>query len=99
LTSSYKVRPHFRRLFAVAGTRGSLEIQPLESGKFTLRLDRAVENFPKGESTHALPLRGRYDGEFDELARCIRGEAAYPWSADHDISVLRTTLRAAGVER
>jgi hypothetical protein len=45
-----------------------------------------------------LPLpRARYDEEFLELARVIRGETTYGWNAAHDIAVHRTVLQAAGL--
>lgn len=86
-----------RRFFEVVGTRGSVRISPLESGKMTLTLSEKNADFAKG--THALALKlpaGRYDGEFQHLARAIRGEAAFGWTAEHDVAVLETALKAAG---
>ena len=40
---------------------------------------------------------GRYDGEFADLARVIRGEAKLAWSYEHDLAVQETVLRAAGM--
>lgn len=88
--------PH--RRFFVAGSRGSMEIVPLESGKFTLRLSEPREAYKKGEQHVQLPpAGGRYDGEFIDLARVIRGEKVLAWDAAHDIAVHETVLRAAGV--
>ena len=105
--------PH--RAIAVRGTRGDMEIRPLESGKGMLRLDqardtvkvcreengamvmRAETRFTKGDNPFALPVpKGRYDEEFRDLARVLRGQA-FDWSADHDIAVHATALRAAGL--
>jgi predicted dehydrogenase len=87
-----------RRRFEAVGTEGSMEIAPLESGRVRLSLTRACGDFGKGEHALTLPLgRGRYDGEFLDLARCIRGEKTFAWSAAHDIAVLETALLAAGV--
>jgi predicted dehydrogenase len=86
-----------RRAFEVVGTKGSLRIAPLESGKLTLTLSQKNADFDKG--THALALKlpaGRYDGEFLHLARAVRGEEPFGWSAEHDVAVLETALRAAG---
>ncbi len=106
--------PH--RSIAVRGTRGAIEISPLESGKGILRLDEArgttkvcrevngvkvmgVETrFKKGENSFALEVpKGRYDEEFRDLARVLRGRA-FAWSANHDIAVHATAMRAAGLE-
>ena len=106
--------PH--RALAVHGTRGAMEIRPLESGKGVLRLDEprdtakvcrqvgdkmvmfAEPRFKKGENTFALDVpKGRYDEEFRDLHRVLVGGQAFAWSADHDISVHATALRAAGL--
>ena len=41
---------------------------------------------------------GRYDGEFADLARVIRGEARLAWSFEHDLAVQETVLRASGMD-
>ena len=106
--------PH--RALAVRGTRGAMEIRPLESGKGVLRLDEprdtakvcrqvgdkmvmfAEPRFKKGENTFTLDVpKGRYDEEFRDLHRVLVGGQAFEWSADHDISVHATALRAAGL--
>ena len=87
-----------RRRFNVTGTQGSFEIAPLESGVVQLSLTRAVGDFEQGRRTVRLDLvGGRYDGEFTDLARVIRGEKRLAWDAAHDIAVHATTLRAAGI--
>ena len=106
--------PH--RALAVRGTRGAMEIRPLESGKGVLRLDEprdtakvcrqvgdkmvmfAEPRFKKGENAFALDVpKGRYDEEFRDLHRVLVGGQAFAWSADHDINVHATALRAAGL--
>lgn len=88
--------PH--RRFQVVGTKGAMEITPLESGRCTLRLSEPHDTYKKGEQTLALAVpKGRYDEEFIDLARVVRGEKPLAWSADHDIGVHETVLRAAGV--
>ena len=105
--------PH--RALAARGTRGAMEIRPLESGKGFLRLDqardtvkvcsevngamvmRAETRFKKGDNSFELPVpKGRYDEEFRDLHRVLRGQP-FAWSADHDIAVHATALRAAGL--
>ena len=87
-----------RRRFQVAGTRGALEIQPLESGKATLSLSSDQGPWKKGSQSVSLPVRkGRYDEEFIDLARVLSGEKQLHWTAAHDIAVHETVLRAAGV--
>jgi predicted dehydrogenase len=87
-----------RRRFAVAGTKGAMEIVPLESGRCRLMLSEKFEEFGKGEHGFTLKVPpGRYDGEFADLARVVRGEKKLAWNADHDIAVHETVLRAAGI--
>ncbi len=89
-----------RRRFQVAGTKGAMEILPLESGKATLWLDEAHGPWRKGVQTVSLPLaEGRYDREFIELARVVRSEGGerLRWDAAHDIAVHETVLRASGM--
>lgn len=87
------------RRFKVTGTKGAVEIQPLESGEFSVSLVESAGGMKKGVQHLKLPLpRGRYDEEFVELARVIRGEKAYGWSAEHDIAVHETVLLAAGLD-
>ena len=86
-----------RRRFCVAGTKGSMEIEPLESGKATLFLSEPREGYAKGQQSIALKApENRYAEEFRDLARVIRGEKKLAWTAAHDIAVHETALRAAG---
>ncbi|XZE19871.1 Gfo/Idh/MocA family protein [Pirellulaceae bacterium SH449] len=91
--------PH--RRFHVVGTKGAMEIQPLESGRGTLYLSqasRAIDTFKKGENKFVLDVSsGRYDGEFRDFAKVLRNEKPLAWSAAHDIAVHETSLRCAGV--
>jgi len=87
-----------RRRFHVTGTQGTMAIEPLESGKVRLMLDRPAGGFAKGVHDRVLPIPGgRYDGEFADLSRVVRGEKPFAWNAAHDIAVHETVLKAAGM--
>jgi predicted dehydrogenase len=87
-----------RRRFQVAGTRGAIEILPLESGRATLSLNLEHPPYKKGSQSLALSVpKGRYDGEFADFASVLRGEKQLQWDAAHDIAVHETVLRAAGL--
>jgi len=87
-----------RRRFNVTGTKGTFEILPLESGKVTLSLTSAQGEYKKGSQSLQLTVpKGRYDGEFIDLAKIIRGEKKLAWDAAHDINVHEIVLLAAGV--
>jgi predicted dehydrogenase len=88
-----------RRRFQVAGTKGAMEIMPLESGKATLWLDEAHGPWKKGENKIQLSVsKDRYAAEFVDLAAVLRGEKPLAWSAAHDIAVHETVLRASGLD-
>lgn len=87
-----------KRRFQLTGTEGTVEIHPLESGEFTLSLKHPRGPWKSGTQRVKLPLpRARYDEEFIQLARLIRGEAPNPWNAAHDIAVHETVLKASGL--
>jgi len=86
-----------RRRFLINGTKGSMEIMPLESGRITARFTEPHGDYPKGEQQIIFPVpAGRYDAELAAFAAAIRGEQPLPWSAAHDIAVHETVLLAAG---
>lgn len=87
-----------RRRFNVTGTEGTMEIVPLESGRVNLSLTKARGAYKKGTQTFQLEVpKGRYDHEFIDLAKIVRGEKKLAWDAVHDIAVHETLLRAAGI--
>ena len=86
-----------RRRFQVTGTKGSIEIMPMESGELVARFSEPHGGYKKGEQRLKLPVpKGRYDGEFIDFARVIRGEKKLAWDAAHDIAVHETVLLASG---
>ncbi len=86
-----------RRRFSVTGTGGTFEISPMESGNVKLSLAAAREDFKKGTQMVQFPRAGgRYDGEFLDLARVVRGEKLLAWDAAHDIAVHEAVMRASG---
>ncbi len=86
-----------RRRFQISGDKGAIEIQQLESGDFTLYLDEAREGLKKGVQEVKLGKEGRYDGEFRDLAKVIRGGKAFDWSYQHDLDTHEALLLASGM--
>ncbi|MBC8324653.1 MAG: Gfo/Idh/MocA family oxidoreductase [Verrucomicrobia subdivision 3 bacterium] len=86
-----------RRRFNIAGTRGGMEIRPLESGKFVLTLDRERGKYQKGTQTVQLKGGRSYEAEFVDLARVIRGGDPLAWNHEHDLVVHETLLRICGM--
>jgi hypothetical protein len=82
----------------VVGESGFFRIAPLEPPKIQLALDRPRGEFKKGIQTVELPrATGRYDDEFRDLAKIIRGEKTLAWDSAHDLVVQETLLRASGM--
>ncbi len=95
-----------RRLI-VCGTRGSVEVCPLEytGGNYAvaplqvrLTLLEGNDEYPAGTHEVAVPLmsEGRYGLQLIELARIIRGEIANPYPPEHEFLVQEALLAAAG---
>ncbi len=87
-----------RRRFQVAGTKGAMEIIPLESGEAILYLDAPHSPWKKGRQQVKLEVpKGRYDNDLIDFAKVVRGEKKLAWDSAHDIAVHETVLRAAGM--
>ncbi|MDF3129114.1 Gfo/Idh/MocA family oxidoreductase [Kiritimatiellaeota bacterium B1221] len=96
-----------RRLI-ICGTKGSIEICPLEmpaeqydshplSARLTLKED--VPGYKAG--THQVdcgPLGDRYTGQLTEFAQIIRKEKPNPFDYDHEYLVQEVLLKASGYE-
>ncbi len=87
-----------RRRFNLAGAKGGMEIQQLESGRFTLNLDQDRGKYKKGTQTVQLKGGRSYLAEFTDLAKGIRGEKKFAWSYQHDLEVHETLLKICGMD-
>ncbi len=88
-----------RRQFVVCGTKGTFDIRPLEPPQARLALDAPRGAYKKGYQDISLPRAGgRYDGEFADLAKVIRGEKTFGFSREHDLIVQETLLLASGLQ-
>lgn len=87
-----------RRQFVVCGDRGTVDIRPLEPPALLLALSSPRGGYKKGYQEVELPkLAGRYDGDFADLARIVRGEKAPDFGPEHDLAVHEAILRASGM--
>ena len=88
-----------RRQFNVTGELGTFEIRPLEPPKVRLALTKAAGGFKKGYQDVEMPrMTGRYDKEFQDLARIVRGEKKLAWDSTHDLITHEAVLRASGMK-
>jgi predicted dehydrogenase len=87
-----------RRQFVACGTKGTIEILPLEPPALTMTLDQAQGDFKAGRHTVELPkLGGRYDGDFLDLAQVLHGEKESDFPPKHDLAVQTAVLQASGL--
>jgi predicted dehydrogenase len=87
-----------RRNFIVCGSKGTLDIHPLEPPAGRLALDAPHGEYKKGYQDVTFPKsRGRYDSDFADLAKAIRGEKPFAFNPEHDLAVQETLLLACGL--
>jgi predicted dehydrogenase len=98
-SAAMEAHPSQRRHFEVCGDGGSIVLQPLEPPAVRLCLSKPQGRYAAGWQNVELKDVPRYVGDMEELARCIRGEAHFPYSYAHDEIVQETVLRASGVLR
>jgi predicted dehydrogenase len=87
-----------RRNFIVCGTKGTLDIQPLEAPAARLALLAPHGDYKKGYQSVKFPnVGGRYDGDFADLAAAIRGEKPLAFTPEHDLITQEIVLLASGL--
>lgn len=86
------------RRFKVLGTKGSLILESLEPPAVRVSLKFSAGGYEPGTHEIEVPDRDRHVLDFEELARCIRGQGEFPYLKEHDYLVQRTALWAAGVD-
>ena len=96
-----EVNGFYDRNLKVVGTRGTIEIQPLENPTLvreTLFAD-GVANPQRDESHSIYPGHyiGRYDEMFMEFAACVRGEIKNPYTSEYEYELQRVLLEACEV--
>lgn len=91
-----------RRSLKICGTRGTIELSPLErfDGQpllLRLTLLDSQEGFSAGVHTVDFGItEDRYEGQLRQLAQVVRGEIPNPWPYDHDYLVQEAVLAASG---
>lgn len=93
-SSALEVEGFSRRHLVVCGTEGTFEIQPLDNPKVRLSLAKAQGKYKKGTQEITLPKYSRYIDDAADMARAIRGEQAFAFTAKHDLAVQESLLRA-----
>ncbi len=94
-----------RRRFKVCGTKGSVELCPLErfdGQALQMRLTLLGGNEEYAAGTHIVDFGiklDRYEDQLLELAKIINGAMVNPYTYEHDYLVQKVVLAAAGYTR
>jgi predicted dehydrogenase len=87
-----------RRQFVVLGDQGTVDIRPMEPPKMLLALSKAIKPYARGyQEVKLAKSPGRYDYEFIDLAKIIRGQKKPDFLPAHDLATHETILRASGM--
>ena len=101
-TTSLEANGYHRRQLVVCGTKGTVEIKPMENPtkmSVAWRASSGGPGAPDAREWIDVPdFGGRYDAQLADFARIVRGETANPFGYDHELAVERTLLRACGID-
>lgn len=88
-----------RRSIVYSGTKGTLEIRPIEQPvRDLLNATEITEKYPGGEVLHKdFPVYGRYTRMLSEFARIVRGEQPPRYSYEYERALHKLILRTCGV--
>ncbi|MFA5562164.1 MAG: Gfo/Idh/MocA family oxidoreductase [Eubacteriales bacterium] len=100
-TASVEVNGWGRRQFVVCGSKGTIEIKPMERPTtMTLSTVDMIENaYHDCKQLVQVPETGndnRYDEMMLDFAAMVRGEKQNPFTYDHELAVQKTVLQACG---
>lgn len=95
-SAAMEIQSGQRRKLEICGTKGTVVVQPIEPPAVRLCLSQAHEDFQAGWQSVSVPNIPRYLRDFEDLARCVRGEQQPSYSLEHDFIVQETLLRACG---
>ncbi len=102
-TSANELGGFIRRNLVIAGSTGSLVIQPLENpvpgGQNTIvREYNDPKKFSAEVQSKSCEPFDRYDGMMAAFASYVRGEKQNPYSYDYELALYKNVLRSCGVE-
>ena len=102
-TSANESGGFIRRHLMVAGTKGTIMLQPLENpvpgGQNTvMREFPDPAKFTDAGTQKCCEPFDRYDGMMASFAAMVRGEKQNPYTYDYELGLYKTILRACGVE-
>lgn len=101
-TTSVEHGGFLRRQLVITGSKGTIEMRPLETGTEDAQYTRWAEcHEPEwsgsGEETKVGPF-GRYDNMMSSFAAMVRGETQNPYSCDYELTLYQLILKCCGVK-
>ena len=100
-TSAVEYGGFLRRQLVVTGTKGSVEIKPLECGLEGGMYSEKTECYESGwhipGKTARSALYDRYDNMMAAFAAMVRGEKKNPFTPDYELELYKTVMKACGV--
>lgn len=101
-TSAYEIGGFERRQFVITGSKGSIELKPLEWYEDGLIKTRKVERYSSDwhESGAVSWSEGfdRYDDMLSKFAAYVRKEEENPYSPDYESELYKTLLLCCGIK-
>lgn len=98
--SSSEVNGYGRHQLVVCGSKGTMEIMPMEHplrASISMK-DEATSPFAETRRPLHFTEGGRYDAMMQAFARMVRGELANPYTYEHEAALQRATLIACGYD-
>ena len=96
-SSALEVDGFERRHLVVCGKEGTFHIQPLDNPSVRVALSSVRGEYKKGYQNIQFPRYTRYVADAADMAKIIRGEKATDFSAEHDLAVQESLLKACAL--
>ena len=99
--SSVEVNGYGRRQLVVSGSRGTVNICPLEKGLCMTYADTAMNGYTYNDCKIIVPIEdntrfGRYDDMMRDFYSYIKGEKQNPFTYEHDYTVQKVLSEIVG---
>lgn len=103
-TSAVEIGGFARRQLVVSGTKGTVEIRPLEiAERYPIQTSMYREVFEKewlADSDFQTTVDyDRYSAMISSFAAMVRGEKENPWGYDYELELYKTILKSCGGEK
>lgn len=101
--SALEIGGYARRQLVVTGTKGTVELKPLEmfiskEGHYTEKTEYTERAWNHLGQHAKTPIFDRYESMMAGFAAYVRGERENPYTLDYELELYKTILKACGVE-